>query len=350
MKSGRPDGGNNASWRVLEQREIQAEKSRRDFANDVLLGLFRSPKSVPSRHFYDDEGNRLFQKIMGIPDYYLTNCELEILHESKGLFARYFGGEFFNLVELGAGDGTKTKVLLEHFREEKYDFRYVPIDICREAVVELVRHCSHVIPEVPTEGIVSEYFDGLRWLSGVDRGRNVVLFLGSNIGNFTASQSRAFLHSLRNALNDGDYFIVGFDLKKDIGLLMKAYSDDLGVTAEFNLNLLRRINRELGGNFRLEAFEHYATYNVFSGAMESYLVSREYQDVSVEAARQKFSFQPWEPIHTEVSQKYLPADIASLAEETGFEIVAEATDSRRYFTTSLWRVRKVPLSPARRNR
>ena len=346
MKNGSPDGEKIATWRVLEQKEIQAEKSRREFANDVLLGLFSTPKSVPSRYFYDDEGNRLFQKIMDIPDYYLTSCEMEILRESKALFASHFGDEFFNLVELGAGDGTKTNVLLEHFREKHYDFRYVPIDICREAVVELVRHCGHILPEVPTEGLVSEYFDGLHWLSGVDRGRNVVLFLGSNIGNFTVSQSRVFLHSLRNALNDGDYLLVGFDLKKDIGLLMKAYSDSLGVTAEFNLNLLRRINRELGGNFRIEAFEHYASYNVFSGTMESYLVSRKHQEVSVEAVRQKFSFQPWEPIHTEVSQKYLPADITSLAEETGFEIVAEATDSRRYFTSSLWRVRKVPLSPA----
>lgn len=340
MKKNRIGVASDASWRVLEAKEIQADRVRREFANDVLLGLFGRPKSLPSRYFYDEEGNRLFQKIMDLPEYYLTDCELEILGRHKERIARHLEGEEFTLVELGAGDGTKTRVLLEHFTGEELNFRYVPIDICQEAVAELVHRCGHALPEMPTEGLVSEYFEGLHWLSGLDRGRNVVLFLGSNIGNFDASKSRVFLHRLWNALNDGDYLLIGFDLKKDIGLLMRAYNDSQGVTARFNLNLLLRINRELGGQFQVENFEHYATYNTFSGAMESYLMSRRAQSVSVDGLRQSFSFEPWEPIHTEVSRKYLPAEIASLAQGTGFEIVEEMTDSRGYFVDSLWRVRK----------
>ncbi len=331
----------SASWRVLEQKEIQAEKSRRDFANDVLLGLFNRPRKLPSRYFYDEEGNRLFQQIMDLPEYYLTDCELSVLHHHKDRIAGHLAGGKFNLIELGAGDGTKTRILLEHFMQQHLDFRYVPIDICQEAVVDLVRHCGSVLPEMSTEGIVSEYFDGLHWISGLDEGRNVVLFLGSNIGNFTASESRVFLHSLWNALNDGDFLLIGFDLKKDIGLLVKAYSDSAGVTAEFNLNLLRRINRELGGDFRPDRFAHYASYNFVYGAMESFLVSRRAQTVFIEALRQRFDFEPWEPIHTEVSRKFLASDIAVLAGETGFEVVDEMTDPRGWFVDSLWRVSKI---------
>lgn len=338
MRQGKEAG---ASWRVLEQKEIQAEKSRREFANDVLLGLFGRPRRLPSRYFYDEEGNRLFQRIMELPEYYLTDCELSIFRRHKDRIAGHLAGGRFNLVELGAGDGAKTKILLEHFLQQGLDFRYVPIDICQEAVAELVRHCGSVLPEMPTEGLVSEYFDGLHWISGLDEGKNVVLFLGSNVGNFTASEARVFLHSLWNALNDGDFLLIGFDLRKDIDTLVKAYSDSRGVTAEFNLNLLRRINRELGGDFRPERFAHYASYNFVSGAMESFLVSREAQTVTVEALRQRFAFEPWEPIHTEVSRKFLLSDITALAGETGFETVDEVSDSRGWFVDSLWRVRKI---------
>jgi uncharacterized SAM-dependent methyltransferase len=174
-----------------------------------------------------------------------------------------------------------------------------------------------------------------------------VLFLGSNIGNFNASEARVFLRSLWSSLNDGDLVLTGFDLKKDIELLMRAYNDPQGVTAQFNLNLLRRINRELGGDFQVESFEHYSTYDVLSGAMESYLVSRARQSVFIESLRMRFAFEAWEPIHTEVSHKYLAGEISSMADETGFEVVDELSDSRGWFLDSLWRVRKPLTRPAR---
>ena len=329
------------SWRVLDGSGGKKAHHQREFARDVLLGLYRSPKSIPSRHFYDEEGNRLFQRIMGLPEYYLTDCELEILQTHRERITGHIDGGEFNLVELGAGDGRKTRVLLEHLHGQGLGFRYVPIDICSPSLVQLVASCESSFPGMGIEGLVSEYFDGLAWLSGLNDRRNVVLFLGSNIGNFNASEARVFLRSLWNSLNHGDLVLIGFDLKKDIDVLARAYNDSQGVTAQFNLNLLRRINGELGGNFRIEGFEHYSAYDFFSGAMESYLVSRTSQRVFIEALRKDFSFEAWEPIHTEVSHKYLPSDISSLAEETGFEVVDEVSDSRNWFVDSLWRVAKL---------
>jgi dimethylhistidine N-methyltransferase len=328
------------AWRTLDHGEGRQRGGRQQFARDVLLGFFSSPKSLPSRHFYDEEGNRLFQKIMDLPEYYLTDCELDILETHKGRIAEGIGGKAFNLVELGAGDGKKTRVLLRHLTGLGLDFRYVPIDICQPALVQLIEDCERDLPRMSIEGLVSEYFDGLVWISGLNDRRNVVLFLGSNIGNFNASEARVFLRSLWSSLNHGDLALVGFDLKKDIELLMRAYNDPRGVTAQFNLNLLRRINRELGGDFDIESFEHYSTYDVLSGAMESYLLSRTRQRVFIDALKMSFAFEEWEPIHTEVSHKYLPGEISSMASETGFEIVDEMKDRRGWFVDSLWRVRK----------
>jgi dimethylhistidine N-methyltransferase len=340
MREGKEKTMARQTLRILEPMVEGEAEGRRQFASDVLHGFFRTPKSLPSRYFYDEEGNRLFREIMNLPEYYLTDCELEILERHRERIAGHLGKGPFNLVELGAGDGTKTRVLLDHFCSRGLDFHFVPIDICQPALVQLVERCGREFPGMPTEGLVAEYFNGLSWLSGLRGRRNVVLFLGSNIGNFTAPDARVFLRSLWNSLNDGDLALVGFDLKKDIEVMMRAYNDPQGVTAEFNLNLLRRVNRELGGDFRIENFQHYSTYDVLSGAMKSYLISRKRQTVSIDALSMRFSFEAWEPIHTEVSNKYLPKGIASMAEETGFKVVDEIRDRRSYFSDSLWRVHK----------
>jgi uncharacterized SAM-dependent methyltransferase len=191
---------------------------------------------------------------------------------------------------------------------------------------------------------VAEYFDGLKWLNYMNSQRNMVLFLGSNLGNFDRAHSRAFLHNLWNALNHGDFVVIGFDMKKDIDLMLKAYSDSKGVTAEFNLNLLRRINRELGGDFNLSKFQFHSSYDVLSGAIESYLVSKEKQTVFIKEISQSFSFEAWESIHTEYSYKYLESDIQGLAADTGFIIEKQLYDSKKYFVDSIWRVQKIDRS------
>lgn len=333
-------------YKVLQPHHIHISESHRQFALDILLGLSQSPKSLSSKYLYDTEGDRLFQQIMELPEYYLTDCESEILRNHKDRIADSIGKDPLNLVELGAGNGKKTEVLLEHFLKRGLNFRYVPIDISETSVQELVGRLHHCSPQLQIEGLVAEYFDGLKWLSSMNNEHNVVLFLGSNIGNFSHSESRVFLYSLWNALNHGDHLMIGFDLKKGIAQLVRAYNDAGGITAQFNLNLLRRVNRELGGNFNLDRFQYYSTYNVFSGAIESYVVSCEKQMVHIETLNRSFSFEAWEPVHTEYSHKYLQSDIALLAEETGFEIVDQLYDSRQCFVDSLWRVRKRKIKTA----
>ena len=329
-------------WQVLDPTSAaELRDERREFALDVLQGLSERPKRLSSRWFYDDEGSKLFARIMDVPQYYLTDCEREILETHAEAISSSFGDQKFNLVDLGAGDGRKTMILLRSLVKRGIDVCYVPIDISEGAIEDVVTRVSEELPTVEIAGIVSEYTDGLRWLHArAERRPNLVLFLGSNLGNFNTSQARGFLRRLWTALADGDRVLIGFDLKKDIDLLLSAYNDPQGVTSAFNLNLLSRVNRELGGNFDISQFRHFGTYNVFSGAMESYLVSRTAQTVWIDAIGQHFEFDAWEPIHSEFSYKYLRSDIDALAGATGFEIEDAFSDRRSWFVDSLWRATK----------
>lgn len=333
----RPTG----SYRILGPDEVTASLSSRQFGLDVLTGLSEKPKHLPSRYFYDDEGSRLFSAICDSPDYYPTRCETEIL-ETYGhqILERVGTKRPINIVDLGAGDGRKTMLLLDQCASLGIDAHFVPIDISEGAMSELVDAVAEARPTLRVEGLVADYFDGLHWLSQSNDRRNVVLFLGSNIGNFNKYQSRVFLRQLWEALNPHDLLLTGFDLKKDIDVLLRAYNDPAGVTARFNLNLLTRINRELGANFDTDRFRHYGTYDVTSGAMESYLVSLARQSVYIESLHQTFEFEPWEAVHTEYSYKYLETDIEGLAVATDFRPIGHWYDSRHWFTNHLWRVEK----------
>jgi dimethylhistidine N-methyltransferase len=330
------------NYKVLTNYDLEDLTSEKQaFALDVLVGLSEMPKRLSSRYFYDDRGSELFQQIMDLPEYYLTRSEFNVLERNKKKIAELVRGEKVNLVELGAGDGRKTSILLEHFLDQKFDFTFIPIDISEGAMKQLMKNLDKQFTNLNCDGIVAEYFNGLKWLRKLGDDKNLVLFLGSNLGNFNKSQARVFLRNLWNALNDGDFLITGFDLKKNIDLMAKAYNDSKGITREFNMNLLRRINRELGGNFNIEKFQHYANYDVFSGAMESYLVSLEEQVVYIDELNQAFEFKPYESIHTEYSYKYLESDIYSLAEATGFQIETQLYDSKKYFVDSVWQVQKI---------
>jgi L-histidine N-alpha-methyltransferase len=331
-----------ARYKILQPSDHADSFNARDtFALDVLVGLSSTPKSVSSKYFYDTRGSELFRQICLLPQYYLTESELEIIERHRASISAYAGKERFNLVELGAGFSQKTIRLLEHFAESNISFRYVPIDISESVMIDLVESLERMFPQLEVNGLVTDYFSGLKWLNHRYRRKNLVLFLGSSIGNFTHQRACFFLRNLWNCLNHDDVVLIGFDMKKDIDLLLRAYNDSEGLTREFNLNLLQRINRELGGNFDVGKFRHFATYNVSSGAMESYLVSQEKQTVFIDAISRSFLFEPWEPLHTEYSYKYLPADIEQLAAETGFEVDQHIYDSRSYFADSIWRVRKL---------
>jgi L-histidine N-alpha-methyltransferase len=331
---------NPNGYRVLKPEDLAAAHGMRAFALDVLNGLSEIPKQLSSRWIYDDEGSRLFSQICELEEYYPTRTEAEILRNHTGDILERAGEDMLDIVDLGAGDGRKTNIVLEAAIKQVKDIHYVPIDISEASTASLVRNTRAKFPELHVAGIVAEYFDGLHWLSSrIDR-RKLVLFLGSNIGNFKRAQARVFLRQLWEALNDGDQVLIGFDLKKDIELLMAAYNDKQCITAAFNKNVLKRINRELGGDFDLTAFQHFATYEVLSGAMESYIVSLKQQTVVIRELQSTFEFEEWEPIHTEYSYKYRQSDIEALALSTGFGIVDQFRDDKGWFVDSLWQVEK----------
>jgi len=309
------------------------------FAIDVKRGLDESPKTLPSRYFYDEKGDELFQKIMDLDEYYLTRAEFEIFVRQKDEILKCFLGNenAFRLVELGAGDGTKTKVLLSHFLENNADFTYSPIDISENVLEQLQGDLKVELPSLKVEPIVGEYFSALEDLAANDKAKEIVLFLGSNIGNFDKSSGVGFLTHIGENLSAGDMLLIGFDLMKSPQKILSAYNDKEGVTKAFNLNLLIRINNELGANFNIEDFGHFPTYDPITGETKSHIVSKKEQTVYVEALDESYSFDAWEAIHTEVSQKYSMKMIEAYAIESGFEIVKNFRDSNQYFVDSLWR-------------
>ncbi|GAB4327420.1 MAG: L-histidine N(alpha)-methyltransferase [Candidatus Zixiibacteriota bacterium] len=330
-----------STYKIIESADYADSFSERHaFAVDVLVGLCEPRKSLPSKYLYDERGSELFTQITKLPEYYVTGCEFDIFHNQTADIFEPIKGEPFNLVELGAGDGQKTVVLLEYLLSHDFEFRYVPIDISEAYMKNLVERLAKQFPSLDVYGLVSEYYNGLKWLNNRHSCRNYVMFLGSSLGNFTPAESRVFLRNVWSALNHNDLMLTGFDLKKDIELLLAAYNDSQGITSEFNLNILDRINRELGGHFNRENFRHFGTYDVFSGAMESYLVSLVRQSVLIEEIGRSFEFEPWEPIHTEYSYKYLTTDIERVAAETGFVLDVMLYDSKKFFADAIMRVHK----------
>lgn len=308
------------------------------FAEDILEGLSQTPKKLPSKYFYNAEGDRLFQKIMALDEYYLTRAELEIVSTHKAEILKVFLGtdNSFRLVELGAGDGTKTKVLLEHFVQSATDFVYSPIDISQSVLNQLEESILKAVPNLTLEAIQGDYFKALSELNSNQLQKEVVMFLGSTIGNFGVEAGTSFLKELGNNLSSGDMLFIGFDLMKDPRVVLAAYDDKEGVTRDFNLNLLKRINDELGANFDLSKFQHYPTYNPLTGETKSHLVSKERQSVRFEAIDYTLELNKWEAIHTEVSQKYSFQMIEALAEKAGFKILRHFTDQNELFVDSLW--------------
>ncbi len=308
------------------------------FARDVVEGLAKTPKAIPSKHFYDARGSALFQRITQVPEYYLTRSELEILETHGQRIVTEFGSVPLRIIELGVGDGHKTAVLLRRLLDSNTDFEFAPIDICPEAIDTATESLCRQLPELASRihGIAAEYLDGLAALGAHNGRRNIVLFLGSNIGNLSHPEARRFLRRVASTLMPGDLLLVGFDLKKDVTVLEQAYNDANGVTREFNFNLLDRINRELGGTFARDRFEHYAPYNPRTGCMESWLVSRTRQSVRLRTVDRQFEFDPWEGILVERSHKYNLDDIESLAASSGFLVGDHFLDRRRYFADSLW--------------
>ncbi len=309
------------------------------FAEEVDKGLSLENKRLPSWLIYDDKGSKLFQEINELEGYHPTYCEAEIFHKHKEDIAKIISSQPFNLVELGAGDGRKTTILLEHFIREKLEIDYIPIDVSEGAIKNLSKSIENRFgnDSLSFHGLIADYFQGIDWLNENSSQLNLVFFLGSSIGNFDIFSAQHFLKHLRDSLSENDFVLIGFDLMKDPRLLNTAYNDPKGVFQAFNLHLLDRINEELGGNFKTEKFIQYGTYNVKSRAVESFIYSTEKQNVRLNALDKEFHFDLWEGMQAEHSYKYTIPIIEKLAMDSGFEIVDHFFDKNKYFVDSLWK-------------
>lgn len=308
-----------------------------EFAQHITDGLSEQPRKLSSRYLYDARGDELFQQIMRMPEYYLTDAEYSILETHREAIGRQVGHRPFDLVELGAGDGLKTKVLCRHFLNEGFDFRYRPIDISGNVLQQLSHSMSEELPDLEVQPIVGEYFAALEELRRTESRPKVVLFMGANIGNFPRSEAADFLCHLHEHLAPGDYLIVGFDLKKDPQTILDAYNDPTGITSEFNLNLLDRINRELDGNFDRDNWSHWENYDPITGETRSFLISRAAQTVHIGAVGDSYDFAAWEAIDVELSLKYSLEEIEALRKQCAYEPEARYFDAARQMVDVLWR-------------
>ncbi len=300
---------------------------------DVETGLSSEPKFLYSKYFYDEIGDELFIQIMNMPEYYLTNAELEIFKEKTRDLIDALGmnkNAHFQLIELGAGDGIKTKELLKVLMNEKFNFDYLPIDISPYALDNLQKSLKTEIPELSVKTQQGDYFGVLSSLKNSNQ-RKIVLFLGSNIGNLRDEFSSKFLYELGANLAPGDKLMLGVDLIKSADIVLPAYNDKQGITAKFNLNLLTRMNKELGANFNIENFKHDPEYTEEEGVAKSFLTSCMDQDVYFSSFNKTVHFTKDERIHTEISRKYNDKIIQKIIEKTDFSLENKITDSKNLF-------------------
>lgn len=305
-----------------------------NFKKEVLEGLSKLPKTLPSKYFYDDEGSRIFQEIMDMPEYYLPAAEMEIIHHHSHVIAQKITGKELDVIELGAGDGRKIAFFLKAISKTVDCLTYFPLDISKGILKENARLIGEEVPKVKIEPMWGDYFLSLPKISERESPR-VIVFAGSNIGNYKKEQAVDFLKFIANELKPGDFFILGVDLKKNPKKVLAAYNDPQGITKRFNLNLLTRINRELDADFELEAFDHYASFHPITGAAESFLVSLKKQSVRI--GENVIRFDKDEVIQTEISQKYDLAILKELSLASGMNLDSFFTDAQELFSWVLFK-------------
>jgi len=309
---------------------------RQEFMREVAEGLSQPQKRISAKYFYDDEGSRIFQQIMDLPEYYLARSESEILQTKADDIYDALGSKgHINIVELGAGDGSKTVHFLRHLLERKVEFTYVPIDISEEANRILEQSLREQLPSLDVVTETGDYFDVLRRFNHGESA-TMLMFMGSNLGNFPPPMNIEMMQLMADNMRPGDHLLLGVDLKKHPAIVGPAYSDAAGVTAAFNHNLLRRMNTELGANFDIGQWDFYSYYDPISGEVKSFLVSRVAQSVHIEAIEETYSFDRHETIWTELSKKYSLPEIKQLGKEVGLKQVDDFLDKKSYFTDTLF--------------
>jgi dimethylhistidine N-methyltransferase len=312
-----------------------AAAARERFRADVLSGLAATPKRLVPKYFYDRTGSLLFDAICDLDEYYLTRAELSIMRARATEIAdACAGGQRVRVVEPGAGSGTKTRLLLRALGTERCT-EYVPVDIAKEHLTEAAARIRAEIPWLRVSAVAADFATDLPIGVSDDATRTIVYFPGSTLGNFDPPDAERLLARFRRVAGDGGAIVLGVDLKKDPNVLHAAYNDARGVTAAFNRNVLVRINRELEGDFVLDAFAHYAFYAPLEGRMEMHLVSTRRQEVVVSGHR--FAFAEGESIHTECSYKYDLQQVERLARAARLELTESWLDDERRFAVLLLR-------------
>ena len=317
----------------LSYYEPSGNKSQKTFAQELSISIRQKQKAINPKFFYDQKGSQLFEKICVLPEYYLTRTEISILKQIDGKLQSYLDGNF-RLVELGSGSSQKTRLLIDMLTRLQKHVEYFPIDISKILKTSSVALQSDY-KKLHITGIIDNYENGLEFVKNYDDMKNLIVFLGSSFGNFDPENGIKFLQKINSSMKKGDLFLVGLDLVKDKDVLYQAYNDSQGITAQFNLNVLSRINSELGGNFDTSKFVHHAVYNENQNKIELYLRSLSKQTVEIPNADLMLEIDEDELIHTENSHKYTISQIKQMFTITGYQIKDMWNDDNRYYSLIL---------------
>lgn len=302
------------------------EPGEKGFENEVLIGLKSNPKSIPPKFFYDSRGSQLFEEITALEEYYLTRCELNIIERERETLSGIIGDNAM-LVEFGCGNMSKARHFIDLSRSLTH---YVAVDISRKFLYDSAEGLSSEYPRINVVAICADFMENMAVPDIRHSGKTVALFLGSSIGNFEPEKALSFVRNCSANLKKGDLLIIGVDNRKSRAVIERAYNDGAGVTAEFNLNLLRRVNSELSGNFDLENFSHRAFYDEENGRIEMHLVAK--RDATYEIGKHRIHFSPGETIHTENSYKYSAEQVSEIAGNCGFNVIRRFQDADRYYS------------------
>jgi L-histidine N-alpha-methyltransferase len=317
--------------RIVIEDRTHAADYRKELERDVREGLTCPQKMLPPRYFYDELGSKLFEDICELPEYYQTRTEKAMLEQIAPEIVRHH--RLPTLVEYGSGNSSKTRVILDAMRDEGVLKRYIPIDVSREILTETAESLVREYPELEVHGVIGDFNEGLP--PSVHELPSLVIFLGGTIGNLRLREAIPFLRTTAETMTDNDLFLLGTDLVKDPQVLNAAYNDAAGVTAEFNLNVLRVINRELGGEFDLAKFTHYAFYNPYETRIEMHLYSTVDQTVRIGALDLDVHFEEGETILTEISRKFTRTSVESMLNDSGMTLLEWYTDENDMFALAL---------------
>lgn len=305
--------------------------------SDVIAGLTQEQKTIPCHYLYDDRGSEIFEQICELPEYYPTRTEAQILRENGRAIAQTTGN--CELIELGSGSSAKTRLLFDAYQALGYPLHYIPIDVSAGMLEASAKELLSEYPTLQIRGLVGTYEQALQHLPPSPLPKRMVFFLGSSLGNFAPKQCQEIFQEVTNALNPGDYFLLGLDLQKSKQILEPAYNDSQGVTAEFNYNLLDHLNRRFDGNFNRQNFQHWTFYNTELGQIETYLRSTQPQTVQLKALDLTVEFGEGETIRTEISRKFNLQQMEQQLAQEGLKILNTWTDPQDWFALLLCQVK-----------